>query len=55
MTDHEIDVQLRRRDGTTHVAFVVEKGAASADEFRLIGRDLSQHCFGGAPVVIESR
>jgi hypothetical protein len=53
MTEHEIDVQLRRRSGTMHVVFIVEKGSASEDEFRLIGRDLSLHCFGGAPVVMD--
>jgi hypothetical protein len=53
MTDHEIDVQLLRRDGTLHVLFVVDQGAGSADEFRLVGRDLSAHCFGGAPLVID--
>ncbi len=50
--DHEVDIQLRRRDGTPHILFIVEKSAGT-DGFRDMGLLIANHVFGGSAVVLD--
>ena len=52
LVDHEVDIQVTRRDGVPHILFIVEK-SAGRDGFREMGLLIAKHVFGGSPAVVD--
>jgi len=50
--EKEVDVQLRRVDGTPHIRFNTD-ASDTGGQFRAIGRAIALHSFDGAAVVVD--